>query len=314
MSLMEQLHGILIIDKPGGMSSAQCVGRIKRLGQKKIGHAGTLDPMATGVLIVLLGHATKLSGYLLEGGEKRYEGVARLGLVTDTWDAEGQILEERAVPAAGTPEGDALEADVRREVAAWIEVREQPVPPYSAAKHQGQPLYRLARAGKDVPLKTKAIQISRAELQWVKLPDVRFRVTCSSGSYIRSLAHSLGMRLGCGATLTELTRLYSHPFGLDEAHSLDDVLADPEGLPRRVLPLSAALPGWPVFTVNPAEEAAQRNGRALMHHPGFGAFEAGQRALTRNASGEPLALVEARVQDGQPVWVMLRGLFTPSTP
>ena len=92
---MEQLHGILIINKPGGMSSAQCVARIKRMGQKKIGHAGTLDPMATGVLIVLLGHATKLSGYLLEGGEKRYEGVARLGFVTDTWDADGQVLEER---------------------------------------------------------------------------------------------------------------------------------------------------------------------------------------------------------------------------
>lgn len=193
---MEQLHGILIINKPGGMSSAQCVARIKRMGQKKIGHAGTLDPMATGVLIVLLGHATKLSGYLLEGGEKRYEGVARLGFVTDTWDADGQVLEERPVPFSGSEAARTLEDAVRREVTAWLDVTEQPVPPYSAAKHQGQPLYRLARAGKEVPEKRKAIHVSHAELQWVKLPDVRFRVACSSGSYIRSLAHSLGMRLG----------------------------------------------------------------------------------------------------------------------
>lgn len=152
---MEQLHGILIIDKPGGMSSAQCVGRIKRLGQKKIGHAGTLDPMATGVLIVLLGHATKLSGYLLEGGEKRYEGVARLGLVTDTWDAEGRTLEERPVPSADSVEGRALEDAVRREVAAWTEVTEQPVPPYSAAKHQGAASVPAGPRGKGSPAENK---------------------------------------------------------------------------------------------------------------------------------------------------------------
>ena len=207
---MEQQHGILVLDKPKGFSSARCVARLKRLGQKKIGHAGTLDPMATGVLLVLLGHATKLSGYLLEGGEKRYAGTLRLGLTTDTWDIEGAVVSESPLHASG-PDGSSwaglpLEAAVRREVDAWLEVREQPVPPYSAAKHQGQPLYKLARAGKDVPAKVKSIRVSHAEVQWVDLPDVRFRVTCSSGSYIRSLAHSLGMRLGCGATLTELTR------------------------------------------------------------------------------------------------------------
>ena len=234
--------------------------------------------------------------------------------MTDTWDAEGRTLEERPVPSADSVEGRALEDAVRREVAAWTEVTEQPVPPYSAAKHQGQPLYRLARAGREVPQKTKAIHISHAALQSVRLPDVRFRVACSSGSYIRSLAHSLGMRLGCGAALTELTRLYSHPFGLDDAHHLDAVLAEPEALPGRVLPLSAALPDWPVRTVNPVEEAAQRNGRPLFHRPDFGEFRAGSRALMQNAAGEPLALAEAREQDGRPVWVMLRGLFTPSTP
>ncbi len=305
---MEQQHGILVLDKPRGLSSAQCVARIKRLGQKKIGHAGTLDPMATGVLLVLLGHATKLSGYLLEGGEKRYAGTLRLGLATDTWDAEGAIVSE-------APCDHVTEADVRRDIAAWTEIREQPVPPYSAAKHEGKPLYRLARAGKDVPAKVKTIHISHAGVQWVNLPDVRFRVTCSSGSYIRSLAHSLGMRLGCGATLTELTREYSHPFGLDVAHCLDDVLAEPERLPQRTLPLAAALPGWPVFATDARQEADLRNGIALAHGPEFDEFRPGLRALFTDAHGDPLALAEARDNrspSGQgPRWVILRGLFTP---
>jgi tRNA pseudouridine55 synthase len=315
---MEQQHGILVIDKPGGISSAQCVGRIKRLGQKKIGHAGTLDPLATGVLLVLLGHATKLSGYLLEGGEKRYSGVLRLGIVTDTWDAEGAVLEENPLPlpigGEDPASARALEAAVRREVAAWTEAREQAVPPYSAAKHQGRPLYRLARAGQDVPAKVKSIKISHAEVQWVSLPDVRFRVTCSSGAYIRSLAHSLGMRLGCGATLTELTREYSHPFGLDAAHSLDDVLAEPERLPRRVLPLTAALPQWPVLRIGPGQESLLFNGNPVAHRPDFGPFRAGERAVLADVRGNLLALAEARLQNGRNVWAVLRGLFIPVTP
>ena len=160
---MEQQHGILVLNKPKGLSSAQCIARIKRLGQKKIGHAGTLDPMATGVLLVLLGHATKLSGYLLEGGVKTYGGTLRLGVTTDTWDAEGSIVGETPLGEEDLAEGSALEQAARREVAAWLEVTEQPVPPYSAAKHQGQPLYRLARAGKEVPAKVKRIHVSYAE-------------------------------------------------------------------------------------------------------------------------------------------------------
>ncbi|MBR5883467.1 MAG: tRNA pseudouridine(55) synthase TruB, partial [Mailhella sp.] len=201
---MEQQHGILILNKPKGLSSAQCLSRIKRLGQKKIGHAGTLDPMATGVLIVMLGHATKLSNYLLEGGVKTYGGTLRLGVTTDTWDAEGSIVSESPLSAEDLAPGSALEQAARKDIAAWLAVTEQPVPPYSAAKHQGQPLYKLARAGMEVPQKVKQIQVSYADVQWVNMPDVRFRVTCSSGSYIRSLAHSLGIRLGCGAMLTEL--------------------------------------------------------------------------------------------------------------
>lgn len=307
---MEQQHGILVLNKPKGLSSAQCIARIKRLGQKKIGHAGTLDPMATGVLLVLLGHATKLSGYLLEGGVKTYGGTLRLGVTTDTWDAEGSIVSETPLGEEDLAEGSALEQAARNEVAAWLEVTEQPVPPYSAAKHQGQPLYKLARAGKEVPAKVKRIHVSYADVQWVNMPDVRFRVTCSSGSYIRSLAHSLGIRLGCGAMLTELTREYSHPFGLDVAHTLDEILAEPEKLPERIMPISAALPGWKNLSIGPVQEANLKNGIPVPHMPEFGEFHPGERALITAQGGSPLALAEARIDRQRPVWAVLRGLFT----
>ena len=307
---MEQQHGILVLNKPKGLSSAQCIARIKRLGQKKIGHAGTLDPMATGVLLVLLGHATKLSGYLLEGGVKTYGGTLRLGVTTDTWDAEGSIVSETALGEDDLAEGSTLEQAARNEVAAWLEVTEQPVPPYSAAKHQGQPLYKLARAGKEVPAKVKRIHVSYADVQWVNMPDVRFRVTCSSGSYIRSLAHSLGIRLGCGAMLTELTREYSHPFGLDVAHTLDEILADPERLPEWIMPISAALPDWRNITVGNVQEANLKNGIPVPHQQEFGDFRSGDRAVILARDGSPLALAEARMDRDRPVWAVLRGLFT----
>ena len=307
---MEQQHGILVLNKPKGLSSAQTIARIKRLGQKKIGHAGTLDPMATGVLLVLLGNATKLSGYLLEGGVKTYGGTLRLGVTTDTWDAEGSIVSETKLQEEDLLPGSVLEQAARREVAAWLDVTEQPVPPYSAAKHQGQPLYKLARAGKEVPVKVKSIHVSYADVQWVNMPDVRFRVTCSSGSYIRSLAHSLGIRLGCGAMLTELTREYSHPFGLDVAHTLDEILAEPERLSEWIMPISAALPDWRNITVGNVQEANLKNGIPVPHQPEFGDFRSGDRAVILARDGAPLALAEAHMDRERPVWAVLRGLFT----
>ena len=308
---MEQQHGILVLDKPGGMTSAHCLSRIKRLGQKKIGHAGPLDPMATGVLLVLLGNATKLSGYLLEGGVKTYAGTLRLGVTTDTWDAEGSIIAETPLSELDLLPGSPLEQAVRADIAGWLSITEQPVPPYSAAKHNGQPLYKLARAGMEVPEKVKKLKISYADVQWVGMPDVRFRVTCSSGSYIRSLAHSLGIRLGCGAMLTELTREYSHPFGLDVSHTLDDILAEPEKLADRVMPISAALPGWKAIAVHGRQTADLKNGIPVPHSPEYGEFRPGDRALITDEAGEPLALAEARFdRRQQPVWAVLRGLFT----
>jgi len=250
---LPQQDGVLVLDKPSGPTSRRCLNELKAMGQKKIGHAGTLDPMASGVLLVLLGQATKLSDYLLQGGLKVYRGTLELGRETDTWDAEGSETAKAGWDGVA-------EADVRTALDAWLGSSMQEVPPYSAAKHNGQPLYRLARKGMEVPKKVKHIEISRVEAISVDLPSVSFRVTCSSGTYIRSLAHSLGTRLQCGAVLTELVREYSHPFGLAEAVGFEELKARPETLLTRVRPLGEALPGWPRIELSATQARRMRDG------------------------------------------------------
>lgn len=297
---MEQKHGILLLNKPKGMSSAFAIGRLKRLGQKKIGHAGTLDPMATGLLIVLLGEATKISGYLLENGGKTYSGTLELGKITDTWDAEGTVLEERSY-------ADITKEMLKNAVAGWLGTSIQQVPPYSAAKHNGQALYKLARAGKETPVKTKEIHISHAEIQWVDLPAMRFRVTCSSGSYIRSLAHSLGIRLGCGATLTELTREYSHPFYLQDAVTLEELQEKPELLEERLIPMEQGLPDWRIVELGKREAKAVKNGNAVACS---GTDFAENEKVFLRSRGTLLALAEAKRLGNTLSWQILRGLST----
>ena len=305
---LPQQHGVLVIYKPKGPTSTACISRIKRvLGQKKIGHAGTLDPMAQGVLPVLLGEGTKLSNYLLEDGEKIYSGVIRLGRITDTWDAEGQTLEERDASHVAP---EAVDEALRELVGTY----EQEVPAYSAAKHEGKPLYALARKGLETPVKKKLITISRGQAELVGPTRVSFRVTCSSGTYIRSLAHSLGNRLGGGAMLEELTREYSHPFGLAEAHSLDALLHEPEALASRVRSIADALPQWPILRATREEATRVHNGIPIAYDPETTAsmpFIPGMQALLLDEAGAPLALVRSSLKEGQAVWSLLRGLWNP---
>ena len=297
-------NGILIVDKPRGMSSAQCTNRLKRLGQRKIGHAGTLDPMAQGVLLVLLGQATKISGYLMAEGEKHYAAVVEFGRITDTWDDDGVTLSALDADSLRRQvlERPDFEAALRAEVAAWSGEMRQVVPAYSAAKHEGRPLYSLARAGRETPEKVKTIHILQAEVLWVDLPRAAFRVVCSSGTYIRSLAHSLGTRLGCGAVLTELIREYSHPFGLDKACGLDAVMEEPALLERSVRPIAEALPHWPQVSVSAEDAARVRNGVAIPCHAD------GDRALLLE-QGNALALAERMETAAGPRWAVLRGLW-----
>lgn len=303
-----QQHGVLVLNKPKGPTSAGCLARIKRvLGQKKIGHAGTLDPMAQGVLLVLLGQCTKIAGYLTEGG-KVYAGRLKLGVATDTYDSEGAIVSE--ADYRGLTHEQVLAA-----VAEWTTLTTQETPPYSAAKHQGKPLYQLSREGKEVPLKMRNVTISQAEVLNVDLPWVDFRVRCGAGTYIRSLVHSLGIRLGCGAMMTELTREYSHPFSLEQAFGLEQVLDEPERLPERIAPLAAALSHWPHLALNQRQADQVKNGIAAPaeRQPGQSAEDlaslVGRPALLLDPDGAPLALAEGRLADGALVWAVVRGLW-----
>jgi len=289
---------VLVLDKPKGPTSARCIEMIKRgLGQKKIGHAGTLDPMATGVLVVLLGEGTKMAGFLTEG-HKVYSGQLRLGQTTDTFDAEGRVTAEAPWEHI-SPEA------AREAVLAWTAMTTQDIPPYSAVKVNGQPLYKLARKGQDVPEVVKPVTVFHAEALSIELPLINFRVRVSPGAYVRSLVHSLGTRLGCGAHLTELTREASHPFGLQEAVSLEDLLDNPRRLAERLVPLDKALPHWPRLALTPAQVKMVRDGKwlALSELPG-----PETRVLLADPDGRPVALAEPQDRDGARRWAILRGL------
>ncbi|WP_319780648.1 tRNA pseudouridine(55) synthase TruB [Maridesulfovibrio sp.] len=299
-----QKHGVLVLNKPSGPTSTDCLNSIKReLKQYKIGHAGTLDPLAEGVLLVMLGQATKLGPYLL-GHDKVYTGSLSIGRTTDTYDIQG----------TETSTGDISEITekmVENEILHWNDLTSQEVPAYSAAKHKGKPLYELARKGEETPVKIKSIEIFDAEPLEVTLPLARFRVGCSAGTYIRSLVHSLGSRLGCGAVMESLRREESRPYRLSEAHNLDEVLADPEGFEARIIPLADALPHWHRFTVSEDMSIAIRNGTRIPVKDIAADQEIieGERAMFLDTDGTALALMETKQIDGKLLWVILRGLW-----
>jgi tRNA pseudouridine55 synthase len=204
------VDGMLVVDKPAGVSSAAVVARVKRVtGAGKAGHAGTLDPFATGVLVCCLGKATRLAGFLLEG-DKVYRGVLRLGAATDTQDVTGKVV--RTGDA-----GAVTEEEIRRVFSAFTGTQRQRPPAYSALKHRGVPLYKLARAGRPVQKAERTVQVKQLEILDIRLPDVQFDVSCSAGTYIRTLCADMGERLGCGGHLASLRRLASSGFAVDQA-------------------------------------------------------------------------------------------------
>ncbi len=208
------LSGILNVDKPRGMTSHDVVDAIRRMaGQRKVGHAGTLDPMATGVLLVCLGQATRVTEYLM-ASPKRYRATIVLGATTETFDAEGKTMSEGG-------RTDFARAEIEAALASFLGRTEQVPPMYSALKREGQVLHRLARQGKIVERSPRWIEISEiVVLDWTP-PELIIEVACSPGTYLRSLAHDLGQRLGSGAYLAALVRLSSGRFTLEEAVSLE---------------------------------------------------------------------------------------------
>jgi tRNA pseudouridine55 synthase len=211
----QPLNGVLVVDKPSGMSSAAVVAKVRRaLALDRAGHGGTLDPLATGVLAICLGPATKIAQYLL-ADDKAYEADARLGVETDTLDRTGAVTAEHAV--AVTREA------VVAALAARTGEQEQVPPMYSAIKQGGVPLYARARAGETVERAPRRIRIDRLELLAFDPPLLRVAIACSKGTYVRSLLADVGRDLGCGAHLTELRRTRSGRFTLADAVSLDRV-------------------------------------------------------------------------------------------
>ncbi|MFP4110428.1 MAG: tRNA pseudouridine(55) synthase TruB [Desulfonatronovibrio sp.] len=296
--------GIIILNKPKGPTSADCLNRIKRNFRiKKIGHAGTLDPMATGVLVVMTGQATKLADYIMEG-QKTYKGTLRLGLETDTYDVQGKVSAEH--DCSGITENEAARA-----IKDWEKITSQEVPPVSAAKHKGKPLYALQRAGQKVPIKTKNIEIFRADIINIDIPLISFRITCSAGAYVRSLAHSLGRRLGCGAVLTELIREQSHPFSLDRAVEMD-LLMQADNWQDYALSITEALSHWPKLILDHNQQAFVRNGRPI----DFDLLpetdpEENKMALMVSPQGNPEALAGLETgKDGRLMWTIKRGLWS----
>jgi len=257
------IDGALLLDKPLGLTSNAALQKAKRLyGAAKAGHAGTLDPLASGLLLVLFGEATKFAGPLLDA-DKEYLATLKLGQRTSTGDAEGAVLQSREVSFAE----DALAAVLER----FRGEVEQVPPMHSALKHKGTPLYRLARRGEEVERAPRRVRISLLEVIQHDGERLVLRVVCSKGTYIRVLAEDIGEALGCGAHLGGLRRTASGRFRIEQAATLE-ALEDAEERQRRLLSLPALLEDLPRAELGAAEEARLRQGQTLKIsglHPGL---------------------------------------------
>ena len=255
------MNAILLVDKPAGISSAEVVRRVKsRVRPARVGHLGTLDPFATGLLPIMIGEATKLAPFI-DGGDKEYAGLIRLGAETDTLDRDGSVVRRAEVPVISREK-------IAEVTAQFIGVIEQIPPVFSAIKRAGVPLYRLARRGEDVPPPEKrSVEIKRLELNCEASDAIRFVATCSPGTYARSLARDIGVALGTVAHLEELRRTRNGAFSIAEAMALADVLAGLESgtHPQCRIGLRDALADMPEVVIDAAAEKRLRNGdsRAL---------------------------------------------------
>jgi tRNA pseudouridine55 synthase len=254
----EFCDGVLIVDKEEGETSFSAVRKVKKLLKVgKVGHAGTLDPFATGLLLVLVGQGTKLSPYLM-AGDKTYLGTLTLGTETDTLDRTGRVTAVKPVPK--------LDPELIREKArAFVGETEQTPPAFSALKVQGKRAYSLARKGLPVSLEKRRVRIMELAVLSLDLPDVTFRVVCSSGTYVRTLAADLGKELGVGAHLKALRRTAIGPYGVEDALRSGDMGASAEAVKKRIIPLRHALPHFTEVEVDERTAFQVRKG----YQPGW---------------------------------------------
>jgi tRNA pseudouridine55 synthase len=247
---------VLIVDKPRGLTSHDVVQRIRwSTGVRRVGHAGTLDPPATGVLVVLVGRATRLAQFLAER-DKEYRGEMVLGVTTDTQDSAGAVLEERSIDSV-------TEAAVRDVLASFVGETSQIPPMVSALKRQGTPLHVLARRGITVEREPRTIRIERLRLLEFAPPSVSFDLVCSKGTYVRTLAADAGERLGCGAHLGQLVRLRVGPFSIEEALPLDEIVSLRKDAGSAGRSMFEALDFWSSLRLSESEAAAVATGGAI---------------------------------------------------
>ena len=276
---------VLLLDKPLTWTSFDVVRKVKNtLRPRKIGHAGTLDPLATGLLILCTGKKTKEID-LIQAQEKEYEGTFRLGQTTPSFDLETPVDAER-------PYAHLTEAELTAAAAAFVGEIAQTPPLFSAVKVDGQRAYELARKGKEAVIKSKTVAIKTFELTRIALPEVDFRVVCSKGTYIRSLASDIARALGTCGHVSYLRRTRAGPFGLPEAISLDQLNEIGQGAPleRVLLPLEAGLDDIPALSLDPEQVRAVREGRVLTGLPHGDGLHDGLHWARHGKS--PVALVE----------------------
>jgi tRNA pseudouridine55 synthase len=305
------MDGFLNIAKPAGMTSHDVVARLRRLlGRKrKVGHAGTLDPAAVGVLPLAIGRATRLIEYLADA-RKGYRALVVLGATTSTDDAEGEVLSRQPVPAIDTGELEQVLASFRGPI--------QQVPPMYSALHQGgKRLYELARAGETVERAPRPVTIYRLELPargtearsqfaWARIAAVSetallaLDIECSKGTYIRALARDIGVALGCGAHLGALQRSFVGPFHLETASELAELEQSPECLPEQLQAMTLAVQDWPQVQLDEAQARQMRNGQSL-HLP----QHSSERLRAHNAEGQLLGLLQRQNEDWRPLKVLL---------
>ncbi len=250
------MNGLLIVDKPAGMTSHDVVGKLRRMsGERSIGHLGTLDPMATGVLPLLTGKYTRLAQYF-SAAEKTYSGTIRFGFATDTYDAEG-------TPAGPDLKPELTLDEVRLAASRFHGEMEQMPPPFSAKKIDGKPAYKLAREGKPVELRAARVRIVSFEIVCLQGAEAEFTMTVSAGGYVRSVAHEMGQALECGAHLRRLRRTRAGAFAIEEAHTLEELEAlkgNVTELEARCVHPRSLLPEIPAVTADEQSLGRLRNG------------------------------------------------------
>lgn len=253
------ISGVLLLDKPVGMTSNAALQMVKRIfDARKAGHTGSLDPLATGVLPLCFGEATKFSQFLLEA-DKRYRATFRLGVITDSGDADGKVLEERYVPDISDDRLEGVLKKFRGEI-------NQIPPMFSALKVNGQPLYKLARKGLEVERKARQVTIHELTVLEQQQKEITVDVRCTKGTYVRTLAEDIGIELGCGAHVTQLRRISVGHYGVKRAVSmegLERMAENQDRLDARLLPVSSVVQDWPKVNVTEISASYVRQGQSV---------------------------------------------------